>query len=252
MYNKHQKPLGFTMACIYFDLDATLPAYLREYRDLILELPVTRFDHDPTDLFKYTDRKDRIVYLTVQESMVPVGKSQRRPGLHIERPLAVQRTGMIHPPSAASKSMYRSLAWGLGCYTPYGGIPVDGIYMASNISDSCEVHPAQIKDPAEFTDIYGGIQHAKDYLGNGRKLKNNEICWMTDATPHESLPVVAPASDPTAEFVQRSFFRLVVGDISICYSKYNTQNPLGIQPDCPVSDEDKYESMPTCQPDHLL
>lgn len=243
------EPTGISVNMLplkFFDVENTLPEYLQGYRHMISCIPISRFDYDANDLMKYTDRRDRIVYLTVHESMVPVGKSQRRPGLHIERPLAVRNSGQIHKMENPYdyNSIHHSYAWGLGCYRmgPSGDIPVDGIYMASNLSDSCEVHSARIRDPAEFTDPHGGIEHARDYLAGGRKLKSNEICWLTDVTPHESLPVVAPASDPTAEFVQRSFFRLVVGDISIWYSKHNTHNPLGIQPDCPVSDEDKYDS----------
>jgi hypothetical protein len=61
-----------------------------------------------------------------------------------------------------------------------------------------------------------------------------------DRTPHESLPVKAPENDPMATHAYRQFFRLVVGSISVWYSKHNTPNPLGMLPDAPISNEDKF------------
>lgn len=153
--------------------------------------------------------------MTVHESIIPVGKTQRRPGLHVERPLTIKKSGKIYRPDEPYNfnSVYHCLSWGLGSIAPRNKIPVDGIYMASNVS--CEVHPNIIKYPNSFIDKHGGIMH-------------------------ESLPMKAPTEDKYAKEIKRSFFRLVVGDISIWYSKHNTPNPLGILPDCPISTEDKF------------
>lgn len=41
-----------------------------------------------------------------------------------------------------------------------------------------------------------------------------QLCWLTDTTPHESLPLHPPANDQNAKRVYRQFFRLVVGPVS--------------------------------------
>ena len=49
-----------------------------------------------------------------------------------------------------------------------------------------------------------------------------EMVWITDCTPHESLPLKAGTS--------RQYFRLVTSQISIWYADHSTPNPLGIKP----------------------
>ena len=72
----------------------------------------------------------------------------------------------------------------------------------------------------------------REHLGEGVALKACELCWFTDRTPHEATP--APVAGG------RTFFRLVVGRISVWYSKHSTPSPLGVLPDAPVCDEDKF------------
>lgn len=178
-----------------------------------------------------------IGYLTIQEGLVPVGTSHRRSGLHIERPGFIRYNGIWHPKDT---QRYQEIAWGLGAWRE-DGLPENGIFMASTVDESCAVWPVLIDNPSDVSDKHGGIEHMRHLLGEPRKLKANELCWFTDRTPHESLPVKAPNDDPSAKYVYRQFFRLVVGPISVWYSKHNTPNPLGIQPDAMISDEDKFE-----------
>ena len=176
---------------------------------------------------------EKIVYLTIHESIVEPGQTQRRSGLHVERPGMVARGGRIVTESDEEyNNLAQCLRWGLGQWR--GDIPKDGIFMMSNVDDSCQIWPNQIKDPHEISDAHGGIECLRKQLGEPRKLKANELVWFTDTTPHEALP--STAKEP----VMRQFFRLVVGDISVWYSKHNTPNPLGVQPDAPISDEDKF------------
>jgi hypothetical protein len=197
----------------------------------------------PQELLHYQDiirscwvRRDRVqtMYLTIQEGWVPVGKTQRRPGLHIERPGNNGKGSMIH----LGTNEHFVIAWGLGLWDQ--DIPVDGIYMVSNIANSSRVWPVLINNPDDVCDKHGGIEHMRPYLGEGRNLEAGELCWITDRTPHESLPVEAPADDPKAEFVYRQFFRLVAGPISVWYAQHNTPNPLGIPPECPISIDNKF------------
>lgn len=113
--------------------------------------------------------------------------------------------------------------------------------MASTVDSSCAIWPLLIDNPKEVSDRHGGIENMRHLLGAPRVLKANEMCWFTDRTPHESLPLQAPINDPDAKHVYRQFFRLVVGPISVWYSKHNTPNPCGIQPNCMISDENKFE-----------
>jgi hypothetical protein len=182
----------------------------------------------------------KVAYLTITESEVPVGEAQRRPGLHVERPGAIvsgKGGHIVHP----GKSGYRQLMWGMGVWTR-DGIPTDGIMMASNLANTSVVWPAIITSPEEVSDAHGGIEHMRKLLGEGRGLPASELCWITDRTPHESVPVIAPADKPDAVTVYRQFFRLVLGPISVWYSRHNTPNPFGVLPDAPISDEDKFAS----------
>lgn len=181
------------------------------------------------------DPSSRIWYLTIQEDEVPVGSHQRRAGLHIERPRGGGGEMVFcdrdHP-------WYPSIMWGLGSWHVDLDVPYEGIYVASTVSGTCRVWPKRIVDPERTTDHHGGIEHLRQHLGEGTLLRANEVCWMTDATPHEHLPVPPQASGAT--HVHRQFFRLVAGPIGVWYSKHNTPNPLGVLPDAPISDEDKF------------
>lgn len=216
-------------------------------------MPITLFPKDiPEEYHKYIplihacpllpwdkDHKRRVYYLTIHEESVPVGQAHRRPGLHIERPNALRdNPRILKPPAEFAYDEYYCLTWGLGRVD--GGMPVDGIYMISNVDASCAVWPILIDHPEQTADRHGGIEHMREHLGEGHRLKANELCWITDRTPHESLPIQAVASDPGAQAVYRQFFRLVAGPIAVWYAKHSTLNPLGVQPDAPISQEDKF------------
>jgi len=70
-------------------------------------------------------------------------------------------------------------------------------------------------------------------LGEPELLNAGEVCWITDRTPHESLPV------SSTEPVFRQYFRLVVGPVSVWYTQHNTPNPTGTLPDAPVICHDR-------------
>lgn len=199
----------------------SLPDYCKPYEQIIKYCCQTIPAYD---YLTYVPLHTHIGYLTIQESNVENGHTQRRPGLHIESPLKVVNGGKTRTDTYV-------INWGRGTYTKDKCI--DGIYMASNVSDSCAVWPALIVNPEDVIDKHGSIEQMRRYLGPGRTLRDGELCWFTDRTPHESLPV--------PQDTQRTFFRLVVGPVSVWYSKHNTPNPMGVLPDCPISDEDKFK-----------
>lgn len=226
------KPQGININMMPIAIGESLPKYLEQYHIMILKCRIPALEFG------------KVLYLTIHEEKVPVGKAHRRPGLHIERPGAIMDGGRW---SKMGDPDYGNIAWGNGSWGH--DIPVDGIYMASNVSNSCRIWPVTIEKPVEITDRYGGIEHMRPYLGEGVNLQANEMCWFSDRTPHESLPLQAPINDPNAKFVYRQFFRLVAGKISVWYAMHNTPNPLGVQPDCRISYDNKFEISSSSQCD---
>lgn len=145
-------------------------------------------------------------YLTIHESWVAPGLTQRRKGLHVESP----RIG-----EGKNEFYY----WGQGeCLVDR---PDGGIFMASNVTGSCEVY--NVKIDTDAIGLGGDIEHLRSALPkDSRKLlKAGELVWITDRTPHSSLPV--------DHLVYRQFFRLVTSNISAWYSQHSTANPLGCE-----------------------
>jgi len=149
----------------------------------------------------------KVGYLTIDEKYVQAGQSHRRGGLHVERSQA--------------------LRWGSG----WGGTK-GGLFFSNNIDDSLCIYN-HIMNPSRIGKL-GSIEP--------RELKNklafqvpaHQLMWLTDLTPHESLPLLSSA--------RRQMFRLVTSDVSIWYTKHNTKNPLGVQPGplTEISNKDKF------------
>ena len=170
---------------------------------------------------------NRVFYLTIQEGFVPVGETQRRSGVHIERPNAMA--------GGIARSEKYEHHWGNGLMIERE-CREDGIYMVSSVADTSRVWPALIEVPDAITDKHGGIECLRHLLETGISLGANELCWFTDRTPHEALPIQALGMAP----VYRQFFRLVVGPIGVWYAKHNTPNPLGILPSAAICEHDKF------------
>jgi hypothetical protein len=213
------EPKGIVVNMMPFKLvqpKQTLPEYLHPYIDIIRQCPAVHTGVTSSSTFDY----EAIAYLTVHESFVKKGETQRRPGIHIEAPLELVAGGHVAPHELDSKGEYsqeyRAMCWGLGCN--FDGWPIDGIYMASNVSDSTAIWNVRVDDPAAICDAHGALGKNKkkhertlrDLLGPPILAKANELHWITDRTPHESRPM--------AEDTYRQFFRLVVGKVSVWYS----------------------------------
>lgn len=169
----------------------------------------------------------KVCYLTIQESFAEKGRTQRRPGLHVENPgqLNIKSSGggqcnkVYHPPY--NPNLGTSHPWGRGHYE---NKPVDGIYMASSVDGTCAIWDCQINDKA--IGHLGDIEHLRYVLNeyNGcKKTTKWAIYWLTDRTPHESLPML--------ESGYRQFFRLVTHKVSVWYEQHSTPNPNGVIPD---------------------
>ncbi|KAF0693398.1 Aste57867_15651 [Aphanomyces stellatus] len=200
-----EEPLPFhvnMMPFIMGDIE-TLPESCRRYFPIVREC-----------LRRLYSREDSEVgYLTIHEGVVPAGTSQRRGGLHVE----ISGGHGYH-------ERLEDTHWG-------GGHAVEhqlmgGIFMASTVANSCGVWNVFVEDSRDIMGPLGDMEHFRDVLDETAhgylELEANELIWMTDETPHESLPL------PTAQF--RQYFRLVTSNVSHWYADHSTPNPLGTQP----------------------
>ena len=169
----------------------SLPTNLHPYWDMISDCQIEE------------QHLEKVCYLTINESLVKKGQSQRRQGVHIELPGSIRG------------------GWGGGWGAVVDNITgqrKDGIYMASNVDASCKIWDTQISH--ENTGDLGEV--LTSHLGKEENMKANDIWWMTDTTPHQALPQLKTQ--------MRQFFRVVTSNVSHWYSMHSTANPLGIKP----------------------
>ena len=225
------KPRAIDINMMPFVMEETfeeccLPDYLRNYWNNIISV------------CPLGDEIGNIGYLTIQESYVEDNKSQRRPGIHTERPgkltiLVPEESNknadglmMENIAEGEGYSFLRrsSFGWGIGNYRRLeeGGELKGGIYMASNVDKSCRIWNCQIMDDDIIGEL-GNIEHLRDFLPESEFMAKNEIYWLTDRTPHESFQLT--------QGTHRQFFRLVTSQVSLWYEDHSTKNPLGIVPD---------------------
>lgn len=172
-------------------------------------MPFVYGDRDsiPRELHGYLPIVDRcarlergkVAYLTIDESAVTAGRSQRRAGAHTDGT--------------------RTTAWGGG---PWGGKATDGgIYMASS-DGSCRVWDAIV--PGESVSDHGAVSGLR--AEDAERMRGGALYWMTDRTPHESLPVERDTL--------RQFVRVVSNKVGAWWARHSTANPLGVMPDCAI------------------
>jgi len=205
--------LNINMMPFYLFRDESLPSVCKPYLRMIqLCRRYVSLDYN------------KVAYLTIHESDVPANMTQRRAGLHVESPV-------VACPDAKAVHMSFPIGWGRGIFDK--DVPVDGIYMASSVDGTTQVWDSIIEKHEDVADRHGGIECLRPYLGKGRTLKANELCWFTDRTPHEALPV--------PHDTHRQFFRLVIGKIGAWYAQHSTANPFGVPPDCPILHTNKFQ-----------
>lgn len=197
----------------------TLPPLLQRYWSLIEQCRVSRSQHG------------KVWYLTVHETHVEAGCTQRRPGLHVEG------VPLTHAGQCVELRGHGWGSWGRG-----GGPTVEfegGVWMAHEGPGDTAVWTVQIATP--FVGTGGSVEHLRKQLSlDGHEaflVPSGTLCWLTDQTPHEALPAT--------ESGLRRFFRLVGSDVSIWYSAHSTPNPLGTRPPPSVRivDSPKFDTM---------
>ena len=168
-------------------------------------------DSIPKDLHKYLPLinnckfdKESTVYLSIHESIVEQGKTQRRVGIHTD---------------GTSANSWGGGGWG-------GSSKNKGIYIAST-DGRCKVWDCSTTN----VDGHGGVLHSLDDIISS-DMEENVLYWMTDRTPHESLPSLTTSV--------RQWFRLVSSDIGVWFSEHSTHNPMGVKPTSPISHINKF------------
>ena len=195
--------------------DCHLPKYLKKYWNALVSQCL--FDNKEIGT---------VCYLTIHESDVKKSASQRRPGIHTERPgrleLSGRRLGDIDKGQGdgmiGDKPEFSF--WGRGLHDDLA--IHGGIFMASNVANSCKVWDCQIVDDTCIGHL-GDIEHLRSLLREGEIMEPNCLYWLTDRTPHESLPL--------KKKTHRQFFRLVTSQVSLWFEEHSTKNPLGVVPD---------------------
>lgn len=235
---KFPKPTGININMMPFIMDVSnfkschLPQYLKSYWQNIIRYCPLQFGNDEFG---------KIGFLTIHESCVNKGETQRRPGIHTERPGMVKlqmKQGDQDDISSITNDSTKVLRvarngesvnvmrlgnrrWGHGEYIIEEARMEGGIYMASNASDSCKLYNCEIMNDDLIGEL-GDIEHLREFLPQGEVLEKNNLYWFTDRTPHEALPL--------QEGMYRQFFRLVTSQVSLWYVDHSTKNPLGIVP----------------------
>ncbi|KAH9106402.1 hypothetical protein AeMF1_017984 [Aphanomyces euteiches] len=215
------QPFHVNMMPFILGDERSLPESCRRYQPIILQC---------IRCLGYNE-EGKVNYLTIHEGWVEPDRSQRREGLHVE---ASGGDGFV--------DQNIEVHWGGGYLVQnhlYGGI-----FMASTVAHSCGVWNVYVEDSRGIRGPFGDIEHLRSVLDEDthgyRELEANELIWITDATPHESLPV--------KERTFRQFFRLVTNNVTYWYADHSTANPLGIQPDAEIIHGDKFGSTVATDP----
>ncbi len=151
------------------------------------------------------DEIGKVGFLSISENMVIKNNSQRRGGIHTEK--------------------HQENRWGGGS-TGWGGRK--GLFMASTVDNSCRAWDVHI----ENTGVMGDCEYLRNSLGEGELMKANELIWMTDSCPHESMPL--------EKDTYRQWFRFVTSEVGLWYEKHSTSNRLGVIPNCKIITESKF------------
>jgi hypothetical protein len=134
------------------------------------------------------------------------------------------KKGIEEGTGSGSASFYEH-HWGMGVNFRREKF-IGGIYMASNINDSCKVWNSQIQPTGNGDELigkHGEVEYLRLYLGPSHLTEANRMYWITDRTPHESMPLM--------QGMHRQFFRLVTHQVSLWFEDHSTPNPLGVVPD---------------------
>ncbi len=188
-------PRGININMMPIEISPTrisgIPMEYEHYRDIIEKCCFFQYT-----TYKYNfpddDRFKSIAYLTIHESRVENEQWQRRPGIHTEVFFSYAPRVDWHD-------------WG-----QFNGAS-GGIFSASTVSGSSRIWNAKIpRVPNSALQEGCDIEHLRAVLNENAEWvepEAGEVYWMTDSTPHKSLPLKAGT--------YRQYFRLVTGYVSV-------------------------------------
>ncbi len=128
------KNLCINMMPIRWNFPQTIPTFIHQYRQILERIILERIRNRKTDT-----RDGQLCFLTIQESWVNPGQTQRRGGLHTD-------AGRY---TVASHGYIKNATVGWG-----GGIETSGgIFLASNMSNSCAIWNTIIGDFLFYLEI---------------------------------------------------------------------------------------------------
>ena len=184
----------------------TLPSCCRQYQLLIQKCLKREYRRS-----YHSHSAPKVAYLTIDERPVGRGESHRRSGAHVESPGILPLNGLYIPGSEHH--------WGHGLMMR-GEQVKGGIFMASNVSDSCAVWNCHISDPeGDVVGSHGDVRRLNNLLGPPSiTLAAGDLVWLTDKTPHESLLLNRDC--------HRQFFRLVTAEVTSWFANHSTPNPM--------------------------
>jgi hypothetical protein len=195
-------------------------------------------------LINHSDRT--IGYLSIDERPVQNDMPQRRGGVHVESPGVLPVPGEVNVIQSGMFVPGVEHGWGGGLMLRSESVK-GGIFLGSNIAGTTAVWNCRVRnDGGDIVGSHGSIERFRDLLGPPtRTLEAGEIIWMTDKTPHESLPLPWRSE-------RRQFFRLVIGEVTAWFADHSTSNPTGYTPPSSVrivygNKYDLYNSF-TCKP----
>jgi hypothetical protein len=76
---------------------------------------------------------------------------------------------------------------------------------------------------------YSGDKHGAvsiDPSASSEDMEASTLYWLTDRTPHQSIPATVTA--------ERQFVRVVSDNVDGWWEEHSTPNPLGIKPNCKI------------------
>ena len=201
--------ININMMPIVLGDDASIPPEFHGYLPLLHACPLAG------------ELQGQVGYLTIHESVIPEdGTPQRRGGVHTDGGYEYQPPAGEDAAGSFTLPLGR-MEWGAvagDCFLPTAEWR-GGVFLASNVAHSTRVWNARVAPAA--IGAGGDLEPLRRALGPGLPLLANELCWLTDRTPHESLPLPAGT--------QRSFIRLVTGTLSAWFTHHSTANRLGIE-----------------------
>ncbi|KAL1520867.1 hypothetical protein AB1Y20_022428 [Prymnesium parvum] len=241
----------------------SLPEDLRAYGAMIHECISTLSEGE----------EDRVGYLTVHESVVSKAESQRRPGLHTDgfvrephdKALILKDPfwhawgfGEVLRPGVVSGGIFMASTVSDSCLLYDVLVPNELIGPGGDVEHLRDTlakafpnaarprfvnvhssHPDRGYGRSAFpaTIDYDYAAHECKKVQHPISIQKGQLFWVTDRTPHESLPL--------KEKQYRQYFRLVTSRISVWYEAHSTPNPLGVQPAAPIVTYNKFLGPPS-------